>query len=318
MGEIKWIKITTDWFNDSKIKQLKTMPDRFAVTTVWFCLLGLAGMSNNYGKLTLGEVPYDERMLANEFDIPEHIVNTALVIFKRLGMVEILDGENCLYITNWGKHQNVDGMEKLKIQWKEASQKYRNKNKLINHKPSYDASYDVIQQNKNIDIDKEYKNKNKDNNKNINTSSSLSQGVCKGDNENKKPDDVDDDVPTVKIPKIFFDYETAEFQNIPELKKELWTKSYPAVDIDQALNAMASWLISDRKRAKINYDRFIVNWLSRTQDKGGNRKDLSQSQKFKSFSEIKRENTLQGAYNIYKKLEQQTENPNKQETEQTI
>ena len=153
--EIKWIKLVPDWFNDSKIKQLKTMPERYALTTIWFCLLGLAGISNNYGKLTLGNIPYDEKMLSNEFDIPEHLIQLALNVFKKLGMIEILDEENCLYITNWEKHQNLEGMEKLKIQWKEASKRYRENKKLEHHKASYDGTYDVIEQNKNKNIDKD-------------------------------------------------------------------------------------------------------------------------------------------------------------------
>jgi uncharacterized phage protein (TIGR02220 family)/predicted phage replisome organizer len=172
--EIKWIKLVPDWFNDSKIKQLKTMPERYALTTIWFCLLGLAGISNNYGKLTLGNIPYDEKMLSNEFDIPEHLIQLALNVFKKLGMIEILDEENCLYITNWEKHQNLEGMEKLKIQWKEASKRYRENKKLEHHKASYDGTYDVIEQNKNknIDIDKD-KDKEVFNNKSINNKKNI-------------------------------------------------------------------------------------------------------------------------------------------------
>jgi hypothetical protein len=54
-----------------------------------------------------------------------------------------------LYISNWEKHQNVEGMEKIRIQWKEAAKRYRENKKLEHHKTSYDEHMTVIQQNKN-------------------------------------------------------------------------------------------------------------------------------------------------------------------------
>ena len=116
MSNIKWIKLVPDWYNHSKIKQLKTMPERFALTTIWFSLLGLAGIANNSGKLTLGKISYDKKMLANEFDIPEHLIELGITVFKKLEMIEILEEEDCLFITNWVKHQNIDGMERIREQ----------------------------------------------------------------------------------------------------------------------------------------------------------------------------------------------------------
>ncbi len=159
MSSIKWIKITTGIFDDEKIQLIESMPDNYAIQVAWFKLLVYAGKSNSRGMLLVNDkIPYTDDMLANVFRMPLNTVKLALATFKRFGMIEYINNSNndeCIYLCNWEKYQNIDGMEKLKLQWKEASQKYRNKNKLINHDSSYDESYDIIQQNKNKDIDKE-------------------------------------------------------------------------------------------------------------------------------------------------------------------
>ena len=160
MGEIKWIKITTDIFDDEKIKLIDGMPERDTILVIWMKLLTLAGKSNKSGYLLFSDnIPYDEEMLSTLFNRPINSVRLAIATFKRFGMITVELSENSekeiLYISNWGKHQNIEGMEKLKIKWKEASKRYRENKKLEYHDSSYDESYDIIQQNKN-------KNKNKE------------------------------------------------------------------------------------------------------------------------------------------------------------
>jgi len=69
--------------------------------------------------------------------------------------------------------------------------------------------------------------------------------------------------------KIIFNFEDAEFIDITKKDKAIWKKAYPACDIELELNKMAAWLIANPKNKKSNYKRFISNWLSRTQDRGG-------------------------------------------------
>lgn len=59
--------------------------------------------------------------------------------------------------------------------------------------------------------------------------------------------------------------------NVPLSKINLWTNAYPAVDVRQELLKMTSWLDSNpqRKKTRRGVERFIVNWLSKEQDKGG-------------------------------------------------
>ena len=52
--------------------------------------------------------------------------------------------------------------------------------------------------------------------------------------------------------------------------RERWTEAYPAVDIEQQLARMDVWLRANPAKAKRKlWERFITNWLSRGQDRGG-------------------------------------------------
>ncbi len=56
---------------------------------------------------------------------------------------------------------------------------------------------------------------------------------------------------------------------ISQTEVEGWKKAYPAVDILQELHKMKSWLEANPKNRKSfqGIKRFIVNWLSRSQDR---------------------------------------------------
>ena len=72
--------------------------------------------------------------------------------------------------------------------------------------------------------------------------------------------------------KINFKFQSKEWENIGEDDKKLWEEAYPACDIEAELLKMKSWLLANPDKRKINYNRFINNWLSKQQDKGGTNK----------------------------------------------
>lgn len=72
-----------------------------------------------------------------------------------------------------------------------------------------------------------------------------------------------------KASPIVFDADIFCFLNISESSKTLWTKAYPAVDIELELNRMAAWLKANPTKLKKRYEPFITAWLSKTQDRGG-------------------------------------------------
>lgn len=71
---------------------------------------------------------------------------------------------------------------------------------------------------------------------------------------------------------IYFDFQNRKWLNITVEDKSGWKAAYPACDIELELYKMREWLLANPERKKKNYRRFIVNWLSKTQDQGGSEK----------------------------------------------
>ena len=129
MAEVKWIKITTDVFNDEKILLIEQMPEADTMLVIWFKLLCMAGKENNYGVFLMrNRMPYTEEMLATIFRRPLNTVRLALSTFEAFGMIEIEDDIIC--IPNWEKHQNIDGMEKIREQNRIRKQRQRERQRI--------------------------------------------------------------------------------------------------------------------------------------------------------------------------------------------
>ena len=129
MADVKWIKITTDIFDDEKILLIESLPDAYAIITVWFKLLCLAGKQNNSGVFMMGHIAYTDKMLATIFRMKEATVTMALQTFEQFGMVAIIDG--VITIPNWGKHQNLDQLESKKEYMRNYMKDYREKQKAL-------------------------------------------------------------------------------------------------------------------------------------------------------------------------------------------
>jgi len=134
MSDVKWIKITTDVFDDEKILLIESLPDAYAIITVWFKLLCLAGKQNNSGVFLMGNVAYTDKMLATIFRMKESTVQFALQTFEEFGMIEIIDG--VITIPNWNKHQTLDAYEKKKERDRIYQAKRREMQKLLVQKSS--------------------------------------------------------------------------------------------------------------------------------------------------------------------------------------
>ena len=130
MSEIKWIKITTDIFDDEKIRLIDALPDHDAILVIWFKILALAGKHNRNGLLMMSDkVHYTDEMLATIFQRPLNSVRMALGVFEQFGMIEIIDG--VITVPNWEQHQNIDGMERIKEQTRNRVARHREKQKNI-------------------------------------------------------------------------------------------------------------------------------------------------------------------------------------------
>lgn len=129
MAEIKWIKITTNMFDDEKLRLIDAMPERDTIHYIWIRLLVQAGKTNASGYIFLNEqVPYSDEMLSTLFNRPLSSIRLALQTLKSFGMIE-LDETNLLKITNWEKHQNIEGMERVRTLDRERKRKERERKK---------------------------------------------------------------------------------------------------------------------------------------------------------------------------------------------
>ncbi len=130
MASINWIKISTDIFNDEKILIIESLPEADAIIVIWFKLLVLTGRTNSSGVLIMNNrIAYTEDMLATIFRKKKAVIQLALKTFEKLGMIEIIN--NAITIPNWEKHQNIDGLDKIKEQRRVRAQAYRDKQKLL-------------------------------------------------------------------------------------------------------------------------------------------------------------------------------------------
>jgi len=135
MADVKWIKITTDVFDDEKILLIESLPEADSIIVIWFKLLCLAGKQNNSGVFLMGDkIAYTDKMLATIFRRKESTVQLALQTFEQFGMIELIDG--VITIPNWGKHQNLDQMENRKEFMRNYMREYRAKQKALTSKPN--------------------------------------------------------------------------------------------------------------------------------------------------------------------------------------
>lgn len=128
--EIKWIKLSTDVFNNRKIRQIESMPDGDAIVVIWLKLLILAGEVNDGGNVYFTrDLPYTDQLLATQFNRPLATVQLALRTFEQFGMISIVD--DIIMVTNWEKYQSIDKMTEIREYNRLAQQKSRANRKAL-------------------------------------------------------------------------------------------------------------------------------------------------------------------------------------------
>jgi len=144
MSNVKWIRLTLSMFDDEKIRLIEQMPEADTILMIWIKLLVQAGKVNASGSIYLNEnIPYTDEMLATIFDRPISTVRLALETFKQFGMLSI-DENDIIHITNWEKHQNVDGLERIREQTRKRVARHRKKKRLEQQKPRNDKVNDGV------------------------------------------------------------------------------------------------------------------------------------------------------------------------------
>lgn len=162
MSDVKWIKITTDMFDNRKIRHLRKLPEGNSIVLIWVMLLAMAGKCNDHGKIYLTEnIPYTPKMLADELDFEENTVQLALQALEQLDMIVLDDGY--FSITGWEEHQNIEGMDRIREQNRIRKQRQREKEQLIAESRVMSRDSHATEEDKDKeeekDIDKESKEK---------------------------------------------------------------------------------------------------------------------------------------------------------------
>lgn len=231
MSEISWIKLKTTMFDDEKIRLIQAVPESDSILVIWIRLLVLAGKTNDDGLIYIQRnMPYSEEMLATLFSKPVNTIRLALQTLANFNMID-LNSDGSIAITNWEKHQNIEGMEKVRYQNRLRKQKQREKQRLIsdNAGQSRDSHATDIDKELDIDIDKEIK-----------------------DIEKK----------TKKKPKVIR-HKYGEYQNVllsdDQLKK--LQDEFPS-DWEQRIDRVSSYCESTGKSYK-NYLATIRNWAKK-------------------------------------------------------
>ena len=80
----------------------------------------------------------------------------------------------------------------------------------------------------------------------------------------------DSSCPERKIPpapKVGFDQDAHKFTNLDMKIVDLWQETFPAIDVIGEMKKAVAWLLANPKNRKSNYQKFLVSWFSRAQDK---------------------------------------------------
>jgi predicted phage replisome organizer/uncharacterized phage protein (TIGR02220 family) len=137
-------------FDDEKIRLIQAVPESDAILVIWIRLLVLAGKTNDDGLIYIQRnMPYSEEMLATLFGKNVNTVRLALTTLASFNMID-LSNDGLIAISNWEKHQNVEGMEKVREQNRLRAKKHYEKKKNSN----VSLTLDITQPNA-TDIDKE-------------------------------------------------------------------------------------------------------------------------------------------------------------------
>ena len=241
MADVKWIKITTDIFDEEKVLLIESLPERDSLLVIWFKLLCMAGRQNNSGVFMLNDrIAYTDEMLATIFRRPLNTVRLALSTFEQYGMIEIID--NVITIPKWEKHQNIDGMEKIKEQNRARVARHREKQKLL---AGCNVTGNVtVTECNGTDIDKEEDKEREKENNNI-----LS------------------DLPSSKSKKPT-KHKYGEYNNVLLTDAELEKLKAEYPDYEERIERLSSYVASTGKSYKSHYAT-IRNWA---------RKDTSKQQ----------------------------------------
>ena len=228
MADVKWIKITTDMFDNRKIKHLRRLPDGNNIVLIWVMLLTMAGRCNSSGMIFLTEnIPYTPKMLADELDFEENTVQLALKALEQLNM--IVTDQGFFSIAGWEEYQNIEGMDKIREQNRIRQAKFKAKQKLLSG--------------------------------NVTDNVTVTQGNAT-DIEEEKEIDIDIEDISIKKPSK---HKYGEYKNVLLTDDELEKLKDEFIDWEERIERLSSYVASTGKCYKSHYAT-IKNWARKDKE----------------------------------------------------
>ena len=158
MAEVKWIKLTTDMFDNRKIKHLRRLPDGNNIVLLWIMLLTIAGRCNAGGMIFLTEnIPYTPKMLADELGFEENTVKLGIQALENLNM--IVANDEYFSISSWEEYQSADKLAELREQNRLRQAKYKEKQKALQGNVTVTLPVtlgNAVEEEKEKDLEKEF------------------------------------------------------------------------------------------------------------------------------------------------------------------
>ena len=112
MGQVGWIKISTDIFSNRKIKILLKEKDGDTYFRLWIQILTIAGECNRDGGLYISDnTPFKIKDFTNIIGKSSKTFTKILQKFIDLGMLIYKD--NTYFVKNWNKYQSIEKLNKI-------------------------------------------------------------------------------------------------------------------------------------------------------------------------------------------------------------
>lgn len=127
--KVEWIKLTTGFFDDPKIKKLRKGKNGAETVLLFIQLLTLAGQENNGGVFTWTDgSPYTAEDFSDVTGYDSGFISEAFAKFCKLGMIAFENETVC--ILNWSKHQSEDRLSAERSKSAERQKRYRENQKM--------------------------------------------------------------------------------------------------------------------------------------------------------------------------------------------
>lgn len=222
MADVKWIKITTDMFDNRKIKHLRKLPEGDSIVLIWVMLLTMAGRCNSSGMIFLTEnIPYTPKMLADELDFEENTVILALNALEQLNMIVTDNG--FFSIAGWEEYQSTDRLAEIREYNRLAKQKERARKKAL---PDVNDKSMTSQRCQDTDIDIE---------------------------EEREEDIRNNDISPSPKAKKPVKHKYGEYQNVLLTDEELEKLKDEYFDYEERIERLSTYIESSGKKYKSHY-----------------------------------------------------------------